>query len=63
MLVDFVAALSCCSNISPFPTIPFGSDAEEFIELLAADPVVVPFAGVYLDLTLSSCLRSAGVIH
>lgn len=51
MLVAFVAALSCCSSISPLPTIPLGSDAEEFIELLpAADDtvvvVVVPFAGV-----------------
>lgn len=45
MLLAFVAALSCCcccSKMSPLATMPLGSDADEFIELLPA----VPLAGV-----------------
>lgn len=44
MLLAFVAALSCCCcRMSPLATtMPLGSDADEFIELLPD----VPFAGV-----------------
>jgi len=64
-LVALVAtALSCFTN-SPLATIPFGSEADEFIELLTvfvsfAVGTLVPLTtGVKRDLTFSSCLRSA----
>jgi len=66
MLVALVVTVLSWFVRSPLATMPFGSEADEFIELftvlvvsLAVEMLVPLTTGVKRDFTFSSCLRSA----